>query len=132
MAFKYGNKTRNNNSNTQQEREPSEYDGIYLNLGVPMEVEGEEVFARIPHRAIALADLELLKVTQRTRRNNPAWAKQADTVNAIINALRKGGLELEEGEGAPLKLSVQMFRAESDEGGEPETDVEINVEDIFG
>ena len=137
MAFTYKStaaksNVTNINQNSQTEREPSEYDGIYVNFGIPMTIDGEEVFARLPHRAVALADLELYKVTERTRQNNPRWAAQADQINAVIVAMRKGGLTLEEGEGSPLKLGLQLFRAEPKTDAEPVAAVEIDVADIMG
>ena len=138
MAFTYktnaakSNVTNINGSNAQTEREPSEFDGIYVNVGIPMEIDCEEVFARLPHRAIALADLELYNVTDRTRKNNPRWAAQADQINGVVAAMRKGGLGLEEGEGAPLKLALQIFRAEPKSDSEPVAAVSVDVADIMG
>ena len=137
MAFTYKKKNITQNSQSEkQEREPSEYDGIYINIGIPIvignEGEEEEAFARLPHRAIALADLELFQVTERTRKNNPRWAAQADEINGVINAMRKGGLSLEEGEGSPLRLAMQIFRAEPKSDEDPVTPVEIKVSDIMG
>ena len=136
MAFKYNNTTvRNNTSNAQQEREPSEFDGIYINIGVEhVDSHGDVQFARLNHRAIALADMQPTKVTQRARKNNPDWAARTDKTNAILAMLRKGGLELEEGDGRPLKLQLELFRAETtDNDDTPDTDVsDITMDALFG
>lgn len=131
MTFTYKSKAAQTNVSSK-EREPSEFDGIYVNVGIPMTIDGEEVFARLPHRAVALADLELYNVTERTRKNNPRWAQQADQINGVIAAMREGGLGLEQGEGAPLKLALQLFRAEEKSDVAPTSPVVVSVADIMG
>lgn len=105
-------KTAGNTRGRTSEREVSEYDGLWVNVGVQSEEVNEETgeteikFNRIP-RGIAVADFVDHRVFASS---NPQWAKEANLINGIMDLIREAGLELEEGESKPLNLSVQLYR----------------------
>lgn len=107
MAFTLAtsNKRTATTSNT---REESEFDGLWLNVGVATseEEDGDTKFVRLP-RGIAVSDLQDHKVYANT---NPEWAAEAQLVNSIMDMIRKRGLTLAEGEAMPINLSVQLYR----------------------
>lgn len=135
MAFQLNNRNRSNSTSSRRtEREPSEYDGIWLNVGVELEINGQPVFARL-NKGIALADLEISKVSPRTMESNPEYAAQLIEANKIVKALQTGGLQLEHGDSTPLKLDVQMYRTEEAGQNVPEIsddDVAETAASIFG
>lgn len=98
------------NAGTRREREPSPYDGFWLNLGTSIEgPDGKDKFIRLP-RGVAVSDLEKHKVYASTRENNPNWAAEADMVNAIIDAIQEACATMEEGDSVDLNLSLQLYR----------------------
>lgn len=118
MAFKMkttANNTRNNN------RDNDEFAGLWLNLGVDTQTEGETEtkFARLP-RNIAVGDLEKRKVYANT---NPDWAEEVTLINSIIEMIQEEASKLEEGESIPINLSVRLYRQQSEvETHQPKTD----------
>lgn len=94
--------------NASSTRQESEYDGLWINVGVHSKDEetGEENFVRLP-RGIAVADLVDHKVYANT---NEDWAAEATLANTIMNLLREEGMKLGEGEAMPVNLSVQLYR----------------------
>jgi len=114
MAFTIAATRKNNNSTTAgaaASQEKSEFDGLWINVGVVTEQTDEEgntneKFNRIT-RGIAVSDLVDHKVYAST---NPDWAAEANLVNQIHAAIREASLELEEGEARPVNLSVQVYR----------------------
>ncbi|ANJ20746.1 hypothetical protein HYO99_gp12 [Roseobacter phage RD-1410W1-01] len=135
MAFQLNNRSKTTqNSARRNEREPSEFDGIWLNVGVEIEIDGEIHFARL-NKGIALADLEVAKISPRTVESNPSYAAQLSEANKVVKALQKGGLQLDHGDAAPLKLAVQMYRTEEASQNMPEitdSDVDATAANIFG
>lgn len=108
MAFTVAKKTPTQTS----QRQESEYDGLWINVGVETEIEGaegedaERKFVRLP-RGIAVADLEDHKIYANTK---PEWAEEAGMANGIMDIIREAGLALEEGEARVLNLQVQVYR----------------------
>ena len=135
MAFQLNSKKNAATGTTRRaEREPSEYDGLWINVGVEIEVDGETYFARL-NKGIAVADLELAKISPRTVESNPSYAKQLQAANTVVQALRKGGLQMDHGDSSPLKLSTQIYRVEEASQNMPEiseSDVDAAAANIFG
>lgn len=134
MAFQLNSKKTAAGTTRRSEREPSEYDGLWINVGVEVEVDGEVFFARL-NKGIAVADLEISKISPRTVESNPAYAKQLDAANKVVMALRKGGLQMDHGDAAPLKLAAQIYRTEEASQNVPEitdSDVDAAASAIFG
>lgn len=108
MAFTLAtNNGRRTNNAAPAAREESEFDGLWINVGVHSANEdGTENFVRLP-RGIAVSDLTDHKIYQNT---NADWAAEASLANTIMNLIREEGLKLEEGEAMPINLSVQLYR----------------------
>ena len=112
MAFTLATKNgkRTSTSSGASTREESEFDGLWINVGVTSAIEGAEdgetKFIRLP-RGIAVSDLADHKVYANT---NPDWAAEATLANGIMDVIRQAGLELEEGESIPLQLHVQLYK----------------------
>lgn len=111
MAFTLAtNNGRRTNNAAPAAREESEFDGLWINVGVETALEGtdgeEAKFVRLP-RGIAVSDLVDHKVYAST---NPDWAEEANIANAVMEAIRQKGLTLEEGEAVTMELSVQLYR----------------------
>lgn len=113
MAFTIASKRSTQNNNRAAQAEDDEFAGLWINVGVPTEVDPEEAgdevstkFVRLP-RGIAVSDLKEHKVYAST---NPDWAAEATLVNQIINIIREKGSQLAEGESVPINLSVQLYR----------------------
>lgn len=134
MAFQLTSTQRRTQTATRQEREPSEFDGIWINVGLTIDVEGEDgkveqKFVRLP-RGIAVADLIDHKVYASS---NPDWAEEATMINEAMQALREGGLDLEEGQAVPLKMSVQLYRKqEAVEAAPASVGVKAMKNNLFG
>lgn len=97
-------------------REVSEFDGIYLNIGVNVKdaETGEENFVRLKY-GVAVSSLVPKKIYARQLEENPEYAAQLQIENQIIAEIQAASRNLEEGEGkdAPV-LSVQLYRASTD------------------
>ena len=109
MAFTLAsNKRRNTKTrDAASTREESEFAGLWINVGQPIEnEEGEQRMARLP-RGIAVEDLADHRIYGST---NEEWAAEARLVNRIMAQIRAKGLTLEEGESVNLNLSVQLYR----------------------
>lgn len=102
------NRTSTRRSGNTQEREVSEFDGLWINVGVNTKDEetGEENFVRLP-RGIAVADLQTRKVYENM---NEDFAADLNLTNSIIEMIREAGLQLEEGESKNINLSVQLYK----------------------
>lgn len=113
MAFTIASarKNKTQTAGAAATEDKSEFDGLWINVGVVTEQEDSEgntveKFNRIT-RGIAVSDLTDHKVYAST---NPEWAAEATLVNKIHAAIRKASLGLEEGEARPINLSVQVYR----------------------
>lgn len=103
LATENGKRTKAATANRQE----SEFDGLWINVGVhSSDEEGEEKFVRLP-RGIAVSDLVDHKVYANT---NEDWAAEATLANTIMNLIREEGMKLDEGESMPVNLSVQLYR----------------------
>lgn len=123
----------NRRKKTQADSEKSEFDGLWINVGVVTSDEetGEETFNRLP-RGIAVADLDLHKVYASTHERNPAWAEEATVVNALINKIREVASQLEEGEAKPAQLAVQLYRKQEQvEAVDGKTEVSVDLDVLF-
>lgn len=137
MAWKMPErKTNTTNRNNGTNREPSPYDGLWINFGpssIQKDEEGNEVevFHRLP-RGVAVSDLQPHRIYATTK---PDWAKEAALVNAVIEAIQAKGLTLEEGESVPLKLDVVLYRRQEALEGAPaqaEVDSDAVADQLFG
>jgi len=131
MAFTV-TKTRKTNRNNESEK--SEFDGLWINVGVVTADEedgAEPKFNRLP-RGIAISDLVEHKVYASTHERNPDWAEEATVVNALINKIREVASTLEEGEAKPVQLSVQLYRKQAQvEAGNGKTNIAIDLDSLF-
>ena len=103
-----------NTGGGRYEREPSEYDGIWINLGIfskdPDNEEDEGNFVRLP-KGVAVSDLKPRKVYSG---GDPDRAAETALMNSIIEQIQTQGLELAEGESINLNLSVQLYRKQDE------------------
>lgn len=136
MAFKSISASKRNDAPaTAQTREPSEFDGLWINFGRTVERADEEgnpteKFVRM-QRGVAVSDLEEHKIYATT---NPEWKADATLINQITQQIRKKGLTLEEGESVTLNLDVVLYRKqEAVETVAVDTiDEDALAEDLFG
>ena len=130
MAFTLA--TNNNKRTATSNREKSEFDGLWINVGVYSAFEGgegNEKFVRLP-RGIAVDDLLDHKVYPNT---NEDWAAEATLANTIMGLIREEGLKLGEGKAMPINLSVQLYRRqEAVEQVAPAADTTDVKEQLFG
>lgn len=89
--------------------EVSEFDGLWLNIGVFQGTEEESTFVRLP-RGVAVGDLKTKKVYDRQIAENPDYAAEVQLMNNLITLIQEKSLTLAEGESVPLKLEVQLYR----------------------
>lgn len=98
------NTSRNNNT-----QEVSEFDGLWLNIGVLSGDDEENAnFVRLP-RGVAVGDLKTKKVYDRQIAENPDYAAEVQLMNSLIELIQEKSLTLAEGESVPLKLEVQLY-----------------------
>lgn len=116
------NKSRNNRTNSTTDREPSEFDGFWINAGVNMEGdEGEDsTFVRLP-RGIAVSDLQPRRIYDSM---SPDFAAEASMMNQIITLIQEQCKSLEEGESIKLNMELQLYRKQ--EETEQHADTESN------
>ncbi len=137
MAFTLATKNANNTRRTTaaSTREDDEFTGLWINVGIETNPEGDEDavrFNRLP-RGIAVSDLVEHKVYASTHERNPDWAEEAVIVNALINKIREVGSKLEEGESIPMSFSVQLYkRQEQVESVASEANVNVDLDSLFG
>lgn len=104
--------TRNNSANQNNQfadREPSPYDGLWLNIGMHIKhpETGEILFIRIS-QGVPVRALQMTNITKRT---NPEFAFQANMANRITHQIQKACESLEEGEYRNLgNLTVSLYR----------------------
>jgi hypothetical protein len=88
----------------------SEFDGLWLNIGVSMgDSEDDSNFVRLP-RGVAVGDLKTKKVYDRQIAENPEYAAEVQLMNNLITLIQEKSLTLEEGESVPMKLEVVLYR----------------------
>ena len=103
---------KNQASVSNNTRQPSEFDGIWLNIGMNVEStneKGEKVinFVRLS-RGVAVADLVKRKIYPNT---DPELAEQFKRENQMIDEIQAAGLSLEEGGSWNTEiLDVQLYR----------------------
>lgn len=107
------------NSQATQEREATEFDGLWINVGIMTGDEDNPTFNRLP-RGIAVDDLKTRKVYDNM---DPDFAADVTMMNSLISMIQEKGLELEEGESIPLQFTVQLYRRqEGSESDQTQTD----------
>jgi hypothetical protein len=124
--------TRGRVNSRSDEREASEFEGLWINVGVITGDENDEdsqSFNRLP-RGIAVEDLVTRKVYDNM---DPDFASSVRLMNQIIEMIRRKGLELDEGESIPLNLSVQLYRRqeEAQDNGTDDVDPDLEAK-LFG
>lgn len=109
ISVKNTGSARNNNS----EREPSEFDGIWLNIGITTKDEesGETNFVRLP-RGVAVSDLAPKKIYDSM---SPEFAAQVALENKMIAEIQNAARQLAEGESkATAVLDVQLYKRQEE------------------
>jgi hypothetical protein len=134
MAFKLATK-RTANTTAVRNTDEDEYAGLWINVGVVTEVEGEGEssmkFNRLP-RGIAVSDLVPHRLYANSHERNPEWAEEAVLVNAIIDKIREAGLKLKEGEAIPLNFSVQLYRRQEQVASVNTPEISVDLDSLFG
>lgn len=94
------------------EREESEFDGLWINVGVNMKDEesGETSFVRLP-RGVAVSDLKPQKMYASM---DPDRAAQANLMNQLIDMIQTRASELGEGEAVSINLEAQLYRRQEE------------------
>lgn len=96
----------------QTEREVSEFDGGWLNIGINASIDGENRFIRLP-LGVALTDLSKRKrkIYKTTIENNPERAAELQLENDMIDQLCTYFQGMEEGESVEIdSFAVQLYR----------------------
>lgn len=122
--------TRSNNR--PQDREVSEFDGGYLNIGVNATIDGETRFIRLP-LGVYLTDLSKRKrkIYKTTIENNPERAAELQLENDMIDQLCERFRTMEEGEGIEIdSFTVQLYR-KNEEIDEGDAQVDAPTFDLF-
>jgi len=119
------------NASASNDREVSEYDGVWLNIGINVKDEdtGETNFIRLP-LGVAVADIAKKKRTihANTLRDNPEYAARVAYENEMIDQICAAALSMEAGESMPTNtLDVQLFKKNE----EVETSVEEGTKPQF-
>lgn len=134
MAFKLATKRSAQTTSHLQEDE-DEYAGLWINVGIITEVEGEGEesvkFNRLP-RGIAVSDLVPHRLYANSHVRNPEWAEEAVLVNALIDKIRQHAIKLAEGESVPLQLSVQLYRRQEQVAPVDAPKVDVDLDSLFG
>lgn len=110
-------------------REPSEFDGLWINAGVMVSNGETEEFVRLP-RGIAISDLQPRKIYDSM---DPKFAADSQIMNQVIAEIQKRASGLAEGESMPINLELRLYRKQEEANVEP--DQEINdslVKSLFG
>lgn len=136
MAFKLATKRTNQTTRqTAAKADEDEYAGLWINVGLITEVEGEGEssmkFNRLP-RGVAVSDLVPHRIYANSHERNPDWAEEAILVNALIEKIREHGSKLAEGESMPLQLSVQLYRRQEQVAPVDAPKVDVDLDSLFG
>ena len=101
------------------EREVSEFDGYWINVGVSMEGDvnpedendvGPSTFVRLP-RGIAVSDLKPRRIYETM---DPDYAAQSNLMNQLIAVIEDECGKLEEGDSIPLNLELRLYRRQEE------------------
>ena len=134
MAFKLATK-RSAQTTSRVQQDEDEYAGLWINVGITTEVEGEGEesvkFNRLP-RGIAVSDLVPHRIYANSHERNPEWAEEAMLVNALIEKIREAGSKLEMGESIPLNFSVQLYRRQEQVESVKAPEVNVDLDSLFG
>lgn len=97
----------------REERKPADY---WLNVGVTLNINGEEVFIGLP-QGLALDDMK----PQVIRGSNAEWIQMAQTKNALLTEIQKAAANLKPGDRLVVgQLQVELHRrAEPAQEGNP-------------
>jgi len=107
---------KSNVAGSANTRTPSEYDGLWINVGVSMgDTEEDSTFVRLP-RGIAVSDLKPRKVYDNM---DPDFAAQVNLMNQLVMIIQKKCLELNEGEAVPIQLEAQLYRRKEEVAAQP-------------
>lgn len=134
MAFKPAAKRTLTTTKSATKVDEDEFSGLWINVGVVTaaeEEEGSEKFNRLP-RGIAVSDLVPHRVYANSHERNPAWAEEAEIVNALIAKIREKAATLEEGESMPLNFSVQLYRRQEQVESVAAPEINIDLDSLFG
>lgn len=112
---------------TTAEREASEFDGFWLNLGVQHGSEEDSKFVRLP-RGVAVSDLKLRKVYENM---DPDFAAEVNLMNNIITLIQKKCAGLAEGEAIPINLGVVLYRRQEEAEVAPDPVASTDLENAL-
>ena len=120
-------------SSAIESREESEFDGLWVNVGVIMagdaEDGSEDTFVRLP-RGIAISDLKETKIYETT---NPEFAAQANLGNQLIQMIQSKASKLAEGESTRIKLECRLYRRQDEANITPTPEANHDLEAaLFG
>lgn len=91
-------------SNNREERKPAEF---WLNVGVMLNINGEDVFVSLP-QGLPLDDMK----PQPVRGSNQEWIQLAQTKNLLLDELRKAAAGMDPGDRIVVgQLQVELRRA---------------------
>lgn len=114
------------------ETETSEYDGLWINVGVSMgngEEDADATFVRLP-RGIAVSDLQPRKIYNTM---DPDYAAQSNLMNQLISTIQAKALTLDEGESCPINLEVVLYRRQEEADVAPAAQSNADLEKaLFG
>jgi hypothetical protein len=96
----------------RRERQPSEFDGFYLNAGPCVEAdEGEDPrFLRL-NRGIALSDLVMGKIYPNM---SEEFASDTAILNDVIESLQERAREMEDGESVVVNLELRLYKTQKE------------------
>ena len=110
-----------NKTNSTTDREPSEFDGLWLNVGVNVKdpETGEAKFIRLS-QGIPVAALQIKKVYEKMA---PEFAASVQLENQMVREIQDAARQLEDGEAKNTDaLCVQLYRKQEEvqTSGNPE------------
>ena len=116
-------------SNVRNIREPSEFDGLWLNPGVNIQGEdGTAKFVRLS-RGIAVSDLKIKKLYDSM---SPEFAAQIKLENEMTQQIWNHCRKLEEGEAVDVpQLSIQLYRRNEEVDASTIEDATTEKFDLF-
>jgi hypothetical protein len=105
------NAAKNNRYGTEKDQSPSEFEGLWLNVGViTPDEEGNDKFLRLP-RGVAISDLKTRKIYESM---DAGFAAETRLINTVIEEIQNKACELEEGESIPINLSLVLYRKQEE------------------
>lgn len=97
----------------RRERQPSEFDGFYLNAGICVEGENEgdePRFLRL-NRGVAIADLAPGKIYPNM---SEEFASDTSVLNDVIEGLQERCREMEDGESVVVNLELRLYKTQKE------------------